>query len=206
MMSKNKKRNRDKRDFWEMGYEEIAKTEKGIFPKSPFVYPLLPTCNHWRDPILIGNKVVTLSGYKMRDLYIEKFKPSFGMYLDPMWVENFDGLFSNDRNDVPNSLNLYPSWIVSWKDLSVVSVSLIHKLVRKLQKEMGKGIPDIGCLGAHGRTGTLLACLLIREEGLCAKKAIEEVRSRHCEFAIETISQEKLVEAYEYFLKRYVHN
>jgi hypothetical protein len=47
-------------------------------------------------------------------------------------------------------------------------------------------------MGAHGRTGTLLACLLVLQ-GSGAQEAIRLVRKSHCFNAIETSSQEIFV-------------
>jgi hypothetical protein len=55
------------------------------------------------------------------------------------------------------------------------------------------------CDGGHGRTGTVLACLLIALSynagiRLSAKKAIEEVRARHCTHAIESAEQREYID------------
>ena len=62
--------------------------------------------------------------------------------------------------------------------------------LRSLRK--GRSV-EIGCIGAHGRTGTLLAAMLVREEGLSAKQAIAETRLRYCSHAIESQQQEHLI-------------
>lgn len=45
------------------------------------------------------------------------------------------------------------------------------------------------CVGGHGRTGTMLASLLI-EDGVAAVDAIDHVRKNHCQSAVENKDQE----------------
>jgi hypothetical protein len=54
---------------------------------------------------------------------------------------------------------------------------------------------EIGCLGAHGRTGTALACLAIID-GHAPDSAVEWARTDYCEQAIETPEQEGFVRAF----------
>lgn len=51
---------------------------------------------------------------------------------------------------------------------------------------------QIGCIGGHGRTGTVLAALAI-EAGVVKKNAIQWVRKNHCKKAVESASQIKFL-------------
>lgn len=53
---------------------------------------------------------------------------------------------------------------------------------------------EVGCMGGHGRTGTILACMaLLSDEDLSPRGAIAWVRKVHCNEAIETNEQEWFV-------------
>lgn len=89
---------------------------------------------------------------------------------------------------------LWPFLFIDWPDRGIIDVNLADRVVKYMLKEIKAGkILDTGCMGAHGRTGTLLAMLLIEEEGLAAGAAIEEVRARHCNRAIESDSQVRAI-------------
>ena len=49
------------------------------------------------------------------------------------------------------------------------------------------------CWGGHGRTGTLIACLIAFVEKKNEKEAIKAVRERYCKLAVESKSQEDFV-------------
>ena len=59
----------------------------------------------------------------------------------------------------------------------------------------------MGCFGAHGRTGTLLASILVYE-GYTATDAINKVRKDYCDRAIENKKQEDLIQLYETALSK----
>jgi hypothetical protein len=47
---------------------------------------------------------------------------------------------------------------------------------------------DVGCLGSHGRTGTMLACICVMM-GMRPGEAVRYVRANHCKEAIENAKQ-----------------
>ena len=51
---------------------------------------------------------------------------------------------------------------------------------------------ELGCWGAHGRTGTALACLAVLA-GTPASEAVAWVRESYCQKAVETPMQEDFV-------------
>ena len=70
-----------------------------------------------------------------------------------------------------------------------------------VNRETGDG----GCVAIHcamgcGRTGTMLACYLMHEEGLSAEESIAETRKRR-KGSIENRKQEQAVRDYEVFFK-----
>ena len=53
----------------------------------------------------------------------------------------------------------------------------------------------VHCLGGHGRTGTMLACYLVRFLGVSGEEAIEEIR-RMRPGSVETVEQEETIKKY----------
>lgn len=84
----------------------------------------------------------------------------------------------------------WPFMLVDWPDRGIISVHLADRIVSYILKELAAGkVIDVGCAGAHGRTGTLLSMLLIDAEGLSPAEAIIEARKRHCKKIIESETQ-----------------
>ena len=132
-------------------------------------------CRHIRDPVRVGRYVVLLSG-----LYFE-FKPphpGFAIFLDANW----------GSLPVP-----YRHIMVAWQDGGVLSLPDITKLVKLTRARMEATTVEIACCGGHGRTGTLLACLIADIENVDGDTAIVLARQRYCKHGIETEAQEELV-------------
>jgi protein-tyrosine phosphatase len=103
--------------------------------------------------------------------------PDFGVYLDPAW----DG--------VPWTHDL-----VAWPDFGVIAADAVAALARRIVGDAAMGqVVDIGCLGGHGRTGTLLAVVIGIGEQLDPADAFGAARERYCPRAIETVAQAQLV-------------
>lgn len=51
----------------------------------------------------------------------------------------------------------------------------------------------VACMGGHGRTGTVLACLILVGSTLTGKEVIDYVRKHHCDNAIESDKQEDYI-------------
>ena len=125
---------------------------------------------------LPGETVVTAVSFHEAAPYEREEAPDFGLYLDHHWQ---------------------PPWsheYVEWPDFDVprdgaaLTVALRDVLVRA---RAGQRV-EIGCLGAHGRTGTALACLAVLA-GVESDRAVEWVRARYCERAVETLQQAEFV-------------
>ena len=88
----------------------------------------------------------------------------------------------------------YPFLLVHWPDHGVIEVDEADDIVRMIIDGLKKGQHiDIGCVGAHGRTGTLLAMIMIDALSMTAKEAIECVRKDHCDEAIESADQVRAI-------------
>ena len=151
------------------------------------------SCDHWEDPVKVGRYTIRASallslwhvdteiaGLRM----LAKSRPHDGIYLTPFWTSLVSG----------------QGLVIPWPDRGAIPVELVNVLVQEAVRrlEMGRDL-EIGCLGAHGRTGVLLACLICQLENKTARQAIEAVKQRHCCRAVETLSQYRLVYKFEKF-------
>lgn len=107
-------------------------------------------------------------------------KPDWGLYASTLWKP------------------LWRAEFITWDDFGIPSayeaafdaIEYAYDLA-----EAGK-LVEVGCMGGHGRTGTILACMAVLD-GLDHKDAIAFIRSRFCKDAIETAEQEWYVEWFE---------
>jgi protein-tyrosine phosphatase len=133
-----------------------------------------------RTPVMFssGAELWAVS-FDANDPYSRDRAPDFGLYLDEKWA---------------------PPWehvTVPWPDFGLPSDldDLRDRLTAVLARAKAGERVEIGCLGAHGRTGTALACLAIID-GQAADRALAWVRTNYCEHAVETPEQEAFVRAF----------
>jgi len=145
---------------------------------------------HWRQVVEAGDHLVKLSGL----LYAPQWASSRnklngkGVYLSRSWSK----LLKEDN----------PYIVYGWPDMKTVPVEEVHGLVLFLVRLMKMGIvPEIACIGGHGRTGTLYSCLLVYLEGLTPRQAVIRTWNNYCESAVETLGQMKLVYKYGKYLE-----
>jgi protein-tyrosine phosphatase len=129
--------------------------------------------------VLLGDTRIYCSSWK--DMQQEGsrglFTPDFGLYADYVWK-------NESRNEY-----------INWPDFKSplfpdVAVQQILDALDRAETSM----VEIGCIGAHGRTGTILACMASAKLGIDSLEAIDFVRSNYCHHAIETSSQEMFIE------------
>jgi len=103
--------------------------------------------------------------------------------LDENWVEDVKYLhvISNDMG------------VPEFSDL-VNSVDYIHKRITEDEPVM------VHCLAGLGRTGTILACYLIKYEKISAKNAIQKIREKR-HGSIQSFTQEEIIFRFEKFVK-----
>jgi protein-tyrosine phosphatase len=156
-----------------------------------------PECRHWREPVRVGRQIVLCSSYfAMRD--ITEGAPGFAVYLAEAWRDKL-GFFSTNGSYIKRvaQRRAYPCLFVDWKDFSTIPFLVLDELVEICLCKMRQGkVIEIACNAGHGRTGALLACLIIRKEHLSGERAISEVRRRYCRHAIESKAQEEMVKNY----------
>jgi len=162
-------------------------------------------CPHWRQPVRVGRFTVTCSAAPFGRKDLKAPHPDFGVYLASRWKESVGGAILTNGSALKKAreLSVYPAIYVDWADMAAPEPQLLTRLVEICLAKMraGKRV-DIGCMQAHGRTGTLLACLVARVEHLGGYTAIDAVRERYCRYACETQAQEHAVVQYAYDVAR----
>ena len=134
-------------------------------------------CNHVFEKTQLLNSNIFCSSWKAVSRIKERNVPGFGLYADQIWR--------------PVSRNEF----INWPDFSdpafpkLASQQIIsaYNLGSKLNVE-------IGCIGGHGRTGTMLACMAVLDQGFNPIDAISFARETYCHHAVEAELQEKYVE------------
>lgn len=173
--------------------EVVAKTVPNIV-KSNTKVVARKMCEHWQDPFHLEDGLVILaSGWFDRPSFGEPppERVDIGIYLDVYWTEDYIQISGSCTLPVPKRGHQDVRIQYPWRDGAAPDESLrtfastckwiLHEL------KQGKRI-DTGCAGGHGRTGTMLAALLITQ-GVESTEAIARVRSTHCVQAIETTQQ-----------------
>ncbi len=105
--------------------------------------------------------------------------PDFGLYLDPMWQPT------------------WPAAHLDWPDFGVPKrVHEADTLIGEVfcRAKRGERV-EVGCIGGHGRTGTVLACMAVLA-GVPASHAVKWVREHYCPRAVQEPSQEYWMERF----------
>jgi hypothetical protein len=137
------------------------------------------SCRHILDPVKLGDTTIYCSSWK--DMLTQEsrglFSPDFGLYADYVW-----------RNE---SRNEY----INWPDFkSPLFPDIAVKQILDALDLAKTQMVEIGCIGAHGRTGTILACMAVAELGMTSLQATDFIRRKYCQMAVETSSQETFIE------------
>lgn len=189
----------DDDDYWDPAYKDPAKSSgvvstlaqgnsvvtvngkeikiNGVSNTS--TYKPKKKCSHKHDAIeIVDGFYVHCSSvnYKLDD----EVQPDFGLYADYSWSPTW-------RNEFIN----WPDYRIP-KDKDIALVQIADAFERILNGEM----VEIGCIGGHGRTGTILACLyLLGQNGTATHKdAYKYVKENYCSSAIESDTQEWFIE------------
>ena len=133
-------------------------------------------CRHAEDTVVFpdGTRVLA-SAWLQRGA--EDTPPDFGLYLDPAWTPS------------------WPAALLEWPDFGVPTDSEQADAAIEdafARAKAGERV-EIACIGGHGRTGTVLACMAILA-GVKADEAVAWVRAHYCERAVQEPSQQYWIE------------
>jgi len=157
-----------------------------------------PPCNHHLVPFTFDGKdgsykvhLTGSSGLKSEPSIPEL--PTVCVYLDDGWFEGRIASNTAHDLDMTQPATLY----IGWPDFGVVDVARLAEGVEWVLPYLHNehSIIEIACIGGHGRTGTFLAATMIRE-GWSATDAVSYIHKNYCYKAIETKTQEDLLEQY----------
>lgn len=199
--------------------EEVTNTSthaihKNYYKPSKDVGFKLKNCNHWMDPFQLRDDLTIYLSAKSTPSPKRKsdIDPTVGCYMDRGWTysstfwltphapDDSEDVLLNDDEQYPNLLfskETIPSMYIDWPDMGIIPLmEYSQAVVWCMRRLMDDEVLEIGCHGAHGRTGTLLAGILVYQ-GLTAEEAIKEVKAKHCSHAIETKTQEDLIKRYD---------
>jgi hypothetical protein len=139
-------------------------------------HPQFEMHRHRSRVVLPDGTAVMAVSFDPIDPYTRDEVPDYGLYLDRCW-------------EPP-----WPCHHVGWPDFGVPddATELKSALVSLLQRAREGAHVEIGCRGAHGRTGTALACLVVLG-GHPADDAVSWVRTNYCAEAVESADQEAFV-------------
>lgn len=106
--------------------------------------------------------------------------PDFGLYAASCWYPQCVATF------------------IPWTDYGLPTCTFERAagaIVDLYEKAEAGQVCEVGCMGGHGRTGTILAALaIISDDTMTPAQAIAWVRSVHCKQAIESEKQEWWIE------------
>ena len=141
-------------------------------------------CYHAFDEITVEGFTVYCSSVRYQD-DVTRIVPDFGLYADYRWRPFW-------RNE-----------FIDWPDFSVPNdLTVACKQISDAYDKCKDMQVEIGCIGAHGRTGTILSCMLVKHLDISSEEAIDMARDIHCPSAVETEAQEMFVE----FFRRTINN
>ena len=123
--------------------------------------------------------------------------PTVGIYLDDGWLQGRLATNTGAEVDMFSPAALY----IGWPDFGVIELNMLSEAIEWTLPYLHNksNIMEIACMGGHGRTGTFVAALMIRE-GWAVTDAMAYLRGGYCTKAVESKAQEDLLTAYSNLL------
>ena len=137
--------------------------------------PSLPAHEHKHQPLTLPGGSLVVHCSQLWNDRPEADQPDFGLYAETKWNPTW-------RNEFIN----WPDYGIP-KDLATACIQIGSAYV---MIEDGSDV-EIGCWGGHGRTGTILACMVLLDMRgeWTADQAIAWVKTSYCDKAIEVDEQ-----------------
>jgi hypothetical protein len=135
-------------------------------------------CRHYEEKVTFPNGVEIYASSMNDSRSKRKMIPDFSLYADWSW---------------------HPSWRnehIDWPDFDIPADddSALEAIVDMYNKAEEGWNVEVGCIGGHGRTGTILAVMALLSGIKNPNEAIVWVRKNYCAEAIESGIQEWWVE------------
>jgi hypothetical protein len=142
--------------------------------------PRMAPCRHEADEIVFpdGTKVLLSGWFHRKDHQPE---PDWGVYCDPMWKPTVT----------------WPSVMLDWPDLGVPNDKgeADEQIISALKRAIAGERVEIACIGGHGRSGTIVACMAYLM-GVPIDEVVTWLRLRYCIRAIQEPSQQYWIERF----------
>ena len=128
--------------------------------------------------------------------------PTAGIYLEDGWLQGRLATNTGAEVDMFSPAALY----IGWPDFGVIELNMLSEAIEWALPYLHNksNITEIACMGGHGRTGTFVTALMIRE-GWAAADAMAYIRGGYCTKAVESKAQEDLLTAYSNLLTGVTH-
>lgn len=169
-------------------------------------------CEHWQSPFALEEGLsIFASAWTDKPMWKEEqlvpsIIPDIGFYLDNYWQSG--SIMTSPGTRLPFESQSHTHKVLwPWPDRGIPAGGMrqFEAALEWLLSSLKAGsIVETGCFAAHGRTGTLLACLLVKQ-GLDANDAMRRVRKEHCSSAIESAEQVQFVRRLDSHVNGRVH-
>lgn len=137
--------------------------------------PVVWKCRHYHKEFVLPNGLV-MQGSSMTGVVKRRHRaPDFGLYLDAGWL----------------SLADWRAEFIRWPDYGVPRIAQVaaDAITEAYQRITEGWLVETGCIGGHGRTGTVLACMVILAGETDPEAAMRYVWKNYCTEAIESKAQ-----------------
>jgi hypothetical protein len=167
-------------------------------PEQRTQYQGYKVCTHVRDPFDIGSGVLVYASAARDAKDYDPDLVKYGIYASSDWIPDImmsPGFIVPwaERLSIPiNTVKL------DWPDYKTptLPIELLQDVLEWAVQEAATGVGvEVGCMGGHGRTGTMLALLAVTN-GADPITAHECVKQLYCKHAIESESQAKYIGRY----------
>ncbi len=131
---------------------------------------------HCQTPVHMPDGLTTVHATSLSKQFEASTIPDFGLYLDGGWR--------------PDCMAI----MLPWRDYGLPAVSdafADYAIKEAFSWAQAGAFVEVGCIGAHGRTGTVLACIaILADPELTGPEAVTFIRAAFCNHAIESAEQE----------------